>query len=71
MLIHTEGTSRSVYLPAVALIENSVQKREPALMAFSGRSGELMQEPYAVLQATDCKLPEVSAYRSSTKYWAA
>ena len=60
VLTHTEMTSRAAYLSAAALTEKSVQKGDPAFLPFSGPSGHLMQDTYAVLQSVDGELPALS-----------
>ena len=60
VLTHTEMTSRAAYLSAAALTEKSVQKGDPAFLPFSGPSGHMMQDTYAVLQSMDGELPALS-----------
>ena len=57
VLTCTEKTNRAAYLSEAALTEKSVQKGDPAFLPFSGPSGHLMQDTYAVLQSVDGELP--------------
>ena len=60
VLTHTEMKRRAAYVSAVALTKKSVQKGDPAFLPFSGPSGHMMQDTYAVLQLMDGELPALS-----------